>query len=55
LFSKFGNKVLLSKSKKSSKKIPMTNYVEFSNLSPPPVSLKLSKKELSKSKYYRKN
>jgi len=55
LFLKFDNKVLFSKSRKISKKIPMTNSIKFSNLSPSPVSSKLSKKELSKSKYYRKN
>ena len=55
MFLKFGNKVLFSKSGKSSKKILITNFIKFSNLFSLLVSLKLSKKELSKSKYYRKN
>jgi len=33
----------------------MSNHVKFSNLSSSPVSSRPSKKELGKSKYYRKN
>ena len=45
----------LSKSGKSFKKILMKNPVEFSNLPPLSIPLRLSKKKLSKSKYHRKN
>jgi len=47
--------VPLSKSGESFKKILMTNPVEFSNLSPLSIPLKLSKEKLSKSKYHGKN
>ena len=55
MFLKFGNKVLFSKSGKNSKKIPITNFIKFSNFFSFLVSSKLSKKKLSKLKYYRKN
>ena len=47
--------MLVPKYGKKTKKSPTTNPVKFSNLLPILVSLRLSKKELSKSKYYGKN
>jgi len=55
VFTKFGNKVPVPKFGKKTKKSPTTNPIEFSNLLPPLVTSKLSKKKLSKSKYHEKN
>lgn len=44
----------VSKSRKKTEKILTTNTVKFSNLTTPPVSPKPSKKELTKSCYYKK-
>jgi len=46
--------MLVPKFRKKIKRILITNLVEFSNLPPPPVLLRLSKKELSKLHYHGK-
>jgi len=55
VFKQFDKKVMVNVLNKKSEKIPMPKPIDFSNISPLLVLLRLFKKELNKSKYHGKN
>jgi len=55
VFKQFDKKVIVNVLNKKSEKIPMSKPINFSNISPLLVLLRLFKKELNKSKHHEKN